>query len=254
MTIGSPISPILPTKPPIPPGIIIKAIKKIVGVGKKIKDIIFGEKGKDVSDKKPMDTKNGSVDDMMELNAVLREYHDKVASASQELEALITDACKEVFEQIIDSVEFANSEFHFYRVETLQRKRDNYLSDIDGIFAKNVAKKISMDNEECVKILKMLPGELKGIRMTELRKQVFQESIEELCEKLDDFLEDISDSMEMSVESKLDFYLTKIQEKTEIFEDMAAKQEDMQEKKEKAYLQAACNSSKIGILYMESEG
>ncbi len=239
--------------PHIPPEIIGKVFKKIVDIGKKIRGIIFGNGGGDVSEKKPMDPKNGSTDDMMELNAALREYHDTVAVATRELEMLIMDACKEVFEQIIDSVEFANSEFHFYRVESLQRKRDYYLSEIDGIFAKHVAKKISLDNEECAKILRMMPGELKGIRMVELRKQVFRESIEELCQKLDAFFEDISDSMEMSVDSKLDFYLQDIQEKTEIFEKMATKQEDIQAEREKAYMQAIYNQSKLAICNMEGE-
>ena len=236
---------------PIPPGIpkdpgkILGIFKRIIQAGKKFFDVLIN--GDDIKNKKPVNPQKDTADDIMQLNAVLQEYRRNVSAESKELENGIKEVCREVFNQIIESVEFANSEFNFYKTSTLQRKLDEYLSEIDGIFEMNVIKRISLDDTECEKILKMLPGDLKGTRMAELKKKVFKESIEDLCKKLDNFQMDISESMEMAVSYRLDSLENSLEEKKAAFEKMTEDTENTKSEKEKICLYSVFKMSMAAL-------
>lgn len=241
---------IMPMQPGIPkdPSKVIGMLKRVIQAGKKFFDVLIH--GDDIKDKKPMDAQRDTADDIMQLNAVLQEYRRNVSKESKELETAVKDACREVFNQITDSVEFANSEFDFYRASTLQRKLDEYLSEIDGIFEMNVMKRISLDDTECEKILKMMPGELKGTRMAELKKKVFKESIEDLSSKLERFQMDISESMEMAVSYRLDSLENSLEEKKAAFEKLSENTENAKAEKEEICLYAELKVS-AAALYMQ---
>lgn len=239
--------------PPKNPKKILKIFGRVLQVGKKFLDILLH--GDDVKDVKPMNEKNSTADEIMKLNSILLEYKQSVSKESKELELEIKEVCKAIFEQIVESVEFANTEFQFYRIETLQRKLNNYLSDIDGVFEKHVVKRISLDDMECTNVLKMLPGELKGQRMAELKKRVFNEAICDLCQKMEDFQKDISESMEMVVDDKLKSLEEMLEERRNAFEKMSTETGDIEVEKEKVCLKAEYTDSVIKLFeqYMEGE-
>ena len=223
---------IMPIPPIIPkdPSKVFGVFKRIIQAGKKFFDVLIN--GDDIKEQKSMDTKRSTADDIMQLNSVLQEYRRNVSEELKELETEVKNVCKEVFDQITESVEFANSEFDFYKTAALERKLNTYLSEIDGIFEKHVIKRISLDDTECEKILKMMPGELKGTRMAELKKKVFEEAIEDLNGKIEEFQKDISESMEMAVNYRLDSLENSLEEKKEIFMKLAENTENIKSEKE----------------------
>lgn len=231
---------IMPKFPPGPiiwdPGSIREIVEKTLQIGKKILNVIIGS-DEEVEKSKPLDDKS-TVDEMIRMNAALTEYREKVAKESKQLEQEIQEVCKGIFEQIIDSVEFANSEFRFYRIETLQRKLNAYLNEIDGVLAKHISHRISLDDMECINILKMLPGELKGQRMIELNKKIFKEALEELCAKMEVFQKDLSEGMEMTVEDRLCDLENTLQERSAKLKTMEEETQSIQEEKEKYRMQA----------------
>lgn len=225
-----------------------RLLKRVIQAGKKFFDVLIN--GDDIKNQKSMDTKRGTADDIMQLNSVLQEYRKNVSEESKELETEVKDVCREVFNQITESVEFANSEFDFYKTAALERKLNTYLSDIDGIFEKHVIKRISLDDIECEKILKMMPGELKGTRMAELKKKVFEEAIEDLNEKIKEFQRDISENIEMAVNYRLDNLENSLEEKKEIFTKLTENTENIKSEKEGICVYSEFKAS-VAEMYMQ---
>ena len=159
--------------PRIPLPVIIDGLKKVAKVGKKVLEILFIGNGQ-IEKERPLDTKNTDTDNIMSLNAILTDYRQEVKSATIELENNIKGICKDVFEGILESLEFVNEQFEFYRISAFKRKINRFTEEIDGIFEKHTAKRISLDDNECIAILKMMPGDLKGKRMKELKEVVFK--------------------------------------------------------------------------------
>lgn len=236
------------------PDIVFKVLKKVVGIGKRIFERLFN--GDDVKNEKPMDTKNGTTDEIMQISAILKDYREKVLEETGQLVDAMKDVCRDVFVQITESVEFANTEYKFYRVEYLRRKFEWYLSDIDSVFDTYVTKKISLDDADCVNVLKMLPGDLKGQRMAELKKSVFQNAINDLCGKLEEFQRDIIENMENAVEGKMISLENQIEERKKILEEMSVDSDQLQTIKEGVCMDAYYMSSVIDICndIVESEG
>lgn len=238
--------------PPIPNrGKALEILKRVIQAGKRFFDVLIH--GDDIKDKKPMDTQRGTADDIMQLNAALQEYRQSVSAESKELENGIKEICREMFQQITESVEFANSEFNFYRISTLQRKLDEYLSEIDGIFEMHVRRRVSLDDSECEKILKMMPGELKGTRMAELKKRVFREAVEDLCRKLKTFQEDILESMEMAVSYRLDSLENSLEEKKAAYKKLSENTENEKSQKEGICLHSGFRLSATALCMQATE-
>lgn len=238
---------------PIPkPGDVFGLLKRVVTAGKRFLDVLI--KGDDIKEKAPLNTQNGTVDGMIELSTALSEYRNKVKIESKQLEETIAEVCRNVFEGIIESVEFANADFQFYRIERLKRKFDSFIDEIDGIFERNVGKRLSLDDSECIAILKMPAGELKGQRMAELKKKVFAESVVGLCKRINEFQDEFFESIEMSVDSRLETIEEKLQEKASIFETLTKNTDVLNEQKEKVTLEAGYMISLTSIFNnLESE-
>ena len=210
--------------PPFNPKIIWKVLRKIAEIA-----LPYILNGKDVKDAQPLDANHSTSDDIMQLNAKLLDYRILVKNNMAPVESTIKDFCTQVFNQICDSVDFANSSYQIYKVDALKRKLDYALDEIDGIFEMHVTRQISLDNEKCVDILKMLPGDLKEKRMAELKEAVINEAIEDLCKKLKKFHHDISEGMEMSVENRMNGIEEKLVERTKSFDEIS-KDTDMRNK------------------------
>lgn len=227
-------------------------VAKLVRAGKKLLKIVFGDGG--VGRTAPMDEKKSTVDDIMQLNSLLLQYKETVSNESKEVEVEVKNVCKSVFDQIIESVEFANSELKFYRTEVVERKINRFLSEIDGFFARSVSTRISLDDPECISILKMLPGELKEQRMIELKKRVLQDSLEDLCRIIETFYLELIDGVETSVEDKLISFENTIEERKTKFEIITSKTESCERNKSMINIEARYKASIIGIAPMILEG
>lgn len=211
-----------------------KLIKKVVKIGREVFRIIIEDDN--TKEMQPLDTKNADTDNIMSLNAILTDYRLDVRNATTKLENNIKDGYKDVFEGILETLEFVNEQLEFYRISVFKRKINTFTEEIDGIFEKHTAKRISLDDNECIEILKMMPGDLKGKRMKELKEAVFKESIDEIIKKMNNFMNDFLDEMEYSVENRIDNISDKIQEKADIFERLSVDNENKNEMAEMAEL------------------
>lgn len=209
------ISSIMPTIPgplgPLEP-LLIELLGK---AGNKLIDKLFSD---DKTKEQPAyNPEKSEAEEVLALNADLMDYRSEVKQASAELESIIKEKCEEFFTKAIDDLEAANKQFEFYRTSRLKRKLNDFLQELDGIFAKYTAKRISLDDADCLAILKMRPGDLKGQRMRELKELVFKESIEELNRKMESFVNEFFEDMEFSVDHRMAEVEQRLEEKITAF-------------------------------------
>lgn len=202
--------------PPIPGPLQDILIELIGRAGRKFIDKVFS---KDKTKEKPAyNPEKSEANEVLELNAALMDYRNEVKQATAELEAEIKKECEKVFTEVIGSLEFANEEFEFYRPSRLRRKLDTFLQELDGIFANYTSKRISLDDTECLAVLKMRPGDLKGQRMRELKERVFKESVEEINRRMNSFVNEFFEDMEFSVDHRMSEIEQRLEEKIAAFE------------------------------------
>ena len=84
----------------------------------------------------------------------------------------------------------------------------------------------------------MVAGDNKANKMAELKKKVFQETIEDINKKLDEFKNDFFDSMELSVDTRMVSVEERLQEKKESFEQLTKANDEHDDKFEKIMLNA----------------
>lgn len=202
-------SSIIPTIPPPLLPLIDIVVNKLI-------DKIF-DKDK-IKEQPAYNPEKSDATEVMEINNALMEYRGEVKQATVELEGEIKKACENVFTEVINTLEFANEEFEFYRVSRMKRKLESFLQDIDGIFSNYTAKRISLDDTDLIAVLKMRPGELKGQRLRDLKKQVLFESVEEVNRKLNCFVSEFFEDMEFSVDHRMNEIEQRLEEKMIAFE------------------------------------
>ena len=201
---------------PIPPEILLPLIEMASKVVDKVLGKVFAD---DKTKEQPAyNPEKSEAADVAEINAALVDYRGEVKKATAELEGEIKKTCESVFTEVLSSLEFANEEFEFYRPSRLKRKLDTFLQEMDGIFANYTAKRISLDNADCLAVLKMRPGDLKGQRMRELKELVFKESVEEVNQKLNNFVGEFFEDMEFSVDHRMAEVEQRLEEKIAAFE------------------------------------
>ena len=209
-------SSVVPSPLPIPPETIPMIIDFIIKAGDKILDKVFAKD--ETKDQPAYNPEKSEAAEVANLNAALMDYRGEVKQATAELEEEIKKACENVFTEVLGSLEFANEEFEFYRPSRLKRKLDTFLQELDGIFANYTAKRISLDDTDCLAVLKMRPGDLKGQRMRELKERVFKESVEEVNRKLNSFVSEFFEDMDFSVDHRMSEVERRLEEKIAAFE------------------------------------
>ena len=210
--------------PPIPlPGPLPEPVLELLLYGgKKLIDKFLGDKTEPLPAYSP---ENSEADEIMAVNTALFDYREEVKQAAADLEGEMKKICEEAFTQVIESLEEANEECDFYRPNSLKRKLEYFLQELGSIVDTCVAKRISLDDTECLAILKMRPGESREQRMRELKRNVFKESIGEINRQLNRFTNDFFEDIEFSINHRLSELAERQEELVAAFE-IASKDKD----------------------------
>lgn len=230
--------------PPIPP----IDISRIISVGKRVFKAIKNLFVDDETRKQAPLTQHSELSEVANLNGILFEYRNQVKQVANELEREITDECMEVFHKIISIFEAANESYEIYRVDRLRRKFDRMAESISGTFERYVAKRISLDDVECSEILKMLPGELKGERMQNLKKKVFIEAVEDIVGKLNEAVEELLEDIEDAINLRLNMIKNQLEEKTLAYESITCTTQEKENHNEKVQLSAIFSLGNIQVI------
>ncbi len=226
-------------------------VKVVEGIGKAAKHAwnkITGkdEKQDEIAQQKGVNPEKNTADDIAELNRLLAEYRQGIASAGDNLEREMIAECSIMLQEIMDVFESCNQELKILRADSVKRKFNKLSRNLKGTFSEYVRKRISLDDPECVRVLKLPAGDLKSERLQEMKQNVFIDAGNEIIQEIRDAVQDFSDTVEDAFEDHLERAEDKIQEKTSAFEQLMQNHDADAQETEKVminadYLTAICS-------------
>jgi len=228
-------------KPPFFPFLDIgNIIKNIAKVAKYAWSVITGkdEKQDEIANKKGLNPEKNDVNEIAELNMLLVEYRQNIISAGNEIEREMIVECSMQMQEIMELFEEYNKNLKISRSESIKRKFRHLNDELKGTFADYISRKISLDDEECVKTLKLPAGELKGQRLQELKQSVFIEAKNSMIEKIKYTVSDFLDTVEDSFNEHLDRVEEKEEDKKMVYEKLCTKSDNDTSSTEKIILQS----------------
>ncbi|GEM_PF-2376927 len=232
MGIGSVLLKVLPKVLPVIPAI-------IGAVGTAWEKIKGKDRNQDrIAQQKGMNPEKNTANEIAELNKLLMEYRQSISAAADDMEREMIVECSMMLQDIMEVFETYNKELKIVRSDSVKRKFVRISKDLKGTFAEYVQKRISLDDAECVKILKLPAGELKNQRLQEMKQRVFVEAGNEIIRRIRDAVDDFSETVEDTFSEHLEHAEEKVQEKTNAFEELSKMTDNDREAAESVLLKA----------------
>lgn len=204
------------------PGWVGKVLRGIGKVAKYAWNVITGqdEKQDEIAGKKGINPEKSSADEIAELNKLLVEYRQNISASANDMEREMIVECSMMLQDIMEIFDEYNQKLKIVRSESVKRKFNRICKDLKGTFAKYVEKRISLDDAECVKILRLPAGELKNQRLQEIKQKVFVEAGNEVIKQIEDAVKDFSETVEDTFEEHIERIEEKIENQTDAFEKL----------------------------------
>lgn len=131
-----------------------------------------------VGERDSYDSRSSSVADTINISEILTEFTMKTRDETDLIEEKVIDEIDDYFNDLEYEVQ-GKIDTSILRSSLKDTKRE-----IKGVLKKNISRKISLDNYECLEVLEMPKGQSKTKRMAEFQKKVINEAVEELENKL----------------------------------------------------------------------
>ncbi|MCM1133019.1 MAG: hypothetical protein NC340_06070 [Ruminococcus flavefaciens] len=214
---------VFPKLPFIDDGNLIGKLFKGIGkVAKYAWDVITGQDKiqDEIASKKGFNPEKNEANEIADLNKLLVKYRQNISAAANDMEREMLVECSIMLKEIMDVFEEQNKALKLVRTESVKRKFNRASKELRGTFAEYVEKRFSLDDIECVKILKLPAGDLKNQRLQEMKQNVFIQSGNEIIKRIKDTVDDFSETIEDAFDEHLERSEKAIQDKTDSFEDL----------------------------------
>lgn len=214
---------ILPRQPKIPIRSLPKLLEGIKKIAKYTWSVITGtdEVQDEIASKNGLKPEKSEANEIAELNKLLMEYRQNISAAAEDMEREMIVECSMMLKEIMDVFEEQNQTLKLVRSGAVKRKFNRACKELKGTFAEYVGKRFSLDDAECIKILKLPAGELKNNRLQEMKQTVFVEAGNEIIRRIKDTVEEFMETVEDTFDEHLDRSEETIQDKTNAFEELS---------------------------------
>lgn len=193
---------IIPTKKspiPIDPKKLLKILKFGWDFIKNVLDNTGLEKTKSVN------VDDCDVSDISEINSIFNKFVSSIESEVDYIEEKIKEELYYYLDEIIDFLEEKKKIFRTDSIVLRSNKQINRLKEkIDGKLKREVSKRISLDNPECKRIIRMQPGNKKSEKLKLFFEKTISESVNDLIKFIRENIEELFDDIEFSIDMKLD--------------------------------------------------
>lgn len=168
-----------------------KALEKIIMAGKMLFDV-FKNASKNGGKIESTSTDNAP-ETIEKVTEVFAEFKKQVHYKTEEIEKAIEQEVRVYLEEILDVLSDNQeiTEKYGIKVKRIERKINRIIPQMLGIIDFELSKKISLDNNECRKIVKMIPGRKKEEALDEFLGKAFNESLDRCCENLQENLQEL---------------------------------------------------------------
>lgn len=223
--------------------------KTLKGVGRFMQSVTE-ETAEKTGKSRSYDNKTSSLHETKDMNDILHNFSKKLEKKMESIENQSLAKNNEYFNHLIKEIkkinETTDANINIQRVEKYQRDIEN---EIKGNLRNYLTKRVSLDDKECLKILKMKAGKNKEAKMNEFGKKVIQEALEELSNEIDRITKAQRNLIEEVLNQKIDELILNNKRRLEEFEKIEALNEkDKKEiEKNKASIQLTIDKSSVAL-------
>lgn len=149
--------------------------EKWENVGRNIKDFCS-----DVGEYHSYDKNTASAADTANVNELLTLFSSKLKDQADELEENVLKDVREYFEDVISQIEDSGVEIP---TKQFRRAMTQTERNIKGKLKSHLAKRVSIDDQECLDILALAPGSEKTSKMDKFGNKVLKEGLDQLAKQ-----------------------------------------------------------------------
>ncbi|OEG62168.1 hypothetical protein SAMN04515654_11516 [Halanaerobium congolense] len=223
--------------------------KALKGVGRFMQSVTE-ETAEKTGKSRSYDNKTSSVHETKNINDILHNFSKKLEKRMDTIENQSLEKNNEYFNYLIKEVkkinETTDANINIQRVEKYQRDIE---SKIKGNLRNYLSKRVSLDDKECLKILKMEAGKNKEKRMNQFGKKVIQEALEKLSNEIDRITKAQQELIEKVLNQKIDELILNNKKRLKEFKKIEAlnKKDKKEIEKNKANIQLSIDKSSVAL-------
>lgn len=205
-----------------------------IAIGSAILGGIFlggDDDSKRVGSESRYDPQTAKAEQTMRINQTLSDLRQKMEQESRKVEDKSLRVTRKAIDDLMTELKRINGQEYAGRklnlnLERLQRENEKTEKAVHGCFSNYMAKRISLDDRECVSILEMEAGPNKEQRMKDFITKVSKESLQEIGSQVKNSLTEQMDNIRTIVEERLQLVDSDAQEKVREYEAISKNKDE----------------------------
>lgn len=178
-----------------------------------VKDKVFGgsssSAGRSASREDSYDPDKARLEETLRINNILTEFRTSVEAKSDKFEKEVLSTAREALDDLvayltnINEEEYGGRKLHL-NLTKIQRENRKTEDLIHGYIKKQAQKRVSLDDSECLRILKMPAGQEKEIEMTKFADSVLNDAVMELSEMVKKSMKEQCDNLSDQIQDRIE--------------------------------------------------
>ncbi len=164
-----------------------------------------------------------NLENTIKVQHALTDFKTDTQERSTQLENKVIELSRKKLDVFIDELRDCNNIRYAGRslsinINHIERENRKTEDTIHGFIVKRVAKRISLDDSECLEILKLNPGKEKEEQLDQFYRKVLKEAVLELSDELRHSMETQTDNVCDTIQHRIDDIVETCEAKTAEFE------------------------------------
>lgn len=181
--------------------------------------------GRDISREDSYDAEKAQLEQTIRVQESLTNFRVKCEKECDALERDVLKDARNYIDNLIEFIKGINSKTYAgqklnINVERLEKENRNTEDIIRGYIKKKIQKRVSLDDEECLEILKMDSGTEKKKAMTKFLNSILKEAMKGLSYEIEKALKKQLENIKDQINVRIESYTERSNEKLESFKEL----------------------------------
>lgn len=181
--------------------------------------------GNAISKEESYDADNAKLDQTVRIQQELTKFRTKCEKECDALERDVLKDSRNYIDNLIEFIKNINSKTYAgqklnINIERLEKQNRETEDIIRGYIKKKIQKRVSLDDDECLEILKMDKGKDKKNAMTNFLNGILKEAMNGLSKEIEKILQKQLDNIKDQINVRIESYTERANEKMESFKEI----------------------------------
>ena len=172
-------------------------------IGKPAKEL-----GRKTGEEEAYNPETARLEETRRINAALVEFSKNIEKKADDIERKSFLICREGIDEFLEEISRINEKSYSGKslslnIKAIKRKLGVIESSVYGSVKNKLSRKVSLDDSQCLKILKMEPGNTKENRMNEFAREIFSDALVELGDNVREAIREQSITVCEQIENRI---------------------------------------------------